>query len=109
MVNEIPPSPTLTVMDLPCPSSRLPYDSGSAYNMSHGFAHGHTKGFVYYISKEHARVSVMAIIKREHFLENFCNSFKLCQIGEGLFHPHYPANGVFVFLTKKSKQFFATV
>lgn len=38
MVNEIPVSPTLTLMDLPCPSS--------AYNMSHGFAHGNTKGFV---------------------------------------------------------------
>ena len=31
MVNEILVSPTLTVMDLPCPSSRLPYDFGSAY------------------------------------------------------------------------------
>ena len=70
MVNEIPLSPTLTVMDLPCPSSRLPYNSGSAYNMSHGFAHGHTKGFVYYISREHARVSVMAIMKRENLREN---------------------------------------
>ena len=46
MVNETPVSPTLTLMDLPCPSSRLPNDSGSAYNMSHGFAHGNTKGFV---------------------------------------------------------------
>ena len=45
MVNEIPLSPTSTVTDLPFPSSRLPYDSGSAYNMSHGFARGHTKGF----------------------------------------------------------------
>lgn len=70
MVNEIPVSPTLTLMDLPCPSSRLPNDSGSAY-MSHGFAHGNTKGFVSYISKEHARVSVMAIMKPEHFVENF--------------------------------------
>ena len=71
MVNEIPVSPTLTLMDLPFPSSRLPYDSGSAYNMSHGFAHGNTKGFVYYISKERVSVSVMVIIKREHFFENF--------------------------------------
>lgn len=71
MVNEIPVSPTLTVMDLPFPSSRLPYDSVSAYNMSHGFAHGNTKGFVCYISKEHARVSVTVIMKREHFFENF--------------------------------------
>lgn len=71
MVNKIPVSPTLTLMDLPCPSSRLPNDSGSAYNMSHGFAHGNTKGFVCYISKEHARVSVMAIMKCEHFFENF--------------------------------------
>ena len=71
MVNEILVSPTLTVMDLPCPSSRLPYDSGPAYNMSHGFAHGHTKGFVYYISKQRVSVSVMVIMKREHFFENF--------------------------------------
>ena len=71
MVNEIPVSPTSTLMDLPFPSSRLPYDSGSAYNMSHGFAHGNTKGFVCYISKEHARVSVTVIMKREHFFENF--------------------------------------
>lgn len=71
MVNEILVSPTLTVMDLPCPSSRLPNDSGSAYNMSHGFAHGNTKGFVYYISKEHVSVSVMVIMKREHSFENF--------------------------------------
>lgn len=71
MVNEILVSPTLTVMDLPCPSSRLPNDSGSAYNMSHGFAHGNTKGFVYYISKERVSVSVMVIMKREHFFENF--------------------------------------
>ena len=71
MVNEIPVSPTLTLMDLPCPSSRLPNDSGSAYNMSHGFAHGNTKGFVYYISKERVSASVMTIMKREHFFENF--------------------------------------
>ena len=71
MVNKIPVSPTLTLMDLPCPSSRLPNDSGSAYNMSHGFAHGNTKGFVYYISKERVSVSVMVIMKREHSFENF--------------------------------------
>ena len=53
------------------PSSRLPNDSGSAYNMSHGFAHGNTKGFVYYISKERVSVSVMVIMKREHSFENF--------------------------------------
>ena len=71
MVNEILVSPTLTVMDLPCPSSRLPNDSGSAYNMSHGFAYGNTKGFVYYISKERVSVSVIVIMKREHSFENF--------------------------------------
>lgn len=70
MVNEIRKSAS-TVMDLPCPSSRLPNDSGSAYNMSHGFAHGNTKGFVYYISKELVSVSVMVIMKREHSFENF--------------------------------------
>ena len=39
-----------------------------------------------------------------------CNSFKLYQIGEGLFHLYYlPASGFRFFFKKKSKQFFATV
>ena len=46
MMNEIPLSPTLTV-------------------------HARTKGFVYYISKKHARTSLTAIMKREHFFDNF--------------------------------------
>ena len=46
MMNEIPSSATLTM-------------------------HVRTKGFVYYISKKHARTSLKAIMKREHFFDNF--------------------------------------